>query len=106
MILVNAVLAAEGKLARMKRMTLAVTAGIAMVALGIAAATRSLMQPPDDETVAVSQGEIEVRIDGAQMFDGWTYDETTKEIVFDSATYPERGALLRVDYLMAVSCPE
>jgi hypothetical protein len=49
---------------------------------------------------------IEVRVDGVQMFDGWTYDEKTKEIVFDAASYPERGSELRVDYLMAVSCPE
>jgi hypothetical protein len=47
---------------------------------------------------------IEVRIDGVQVFDGWTYDEKTKEIVFDAATYPERGSTLRIDYLMAVSC--
>ena len=49
---------------------------------------------------------IEVRIDGIQVFDGWMYDEKTQEIVFDAATYPERGALLRVDYLMATDCPK
>jgi len=48
-----------------RRKTLAVTTGIVLVALvGIAAATRSIMRPPDGDTVAVSQGEIEVRIEG------------------------------------------
>jgi len=47
---------------------------------------------------------IEVRIDGVELFEGWTYDEKTKQVVFDAATYPERGSTLRIDYLMAVSC--
>jgi hypothetical protein len=47
---------------------------------------------------------IEVRIDGAQVSTGWWYDEKTKQIVFDEASYPVRGAELRVDYLWAVSC--
>jgi RND family efflux transporter MFP subunit len=49
----------------MRRRTLAVVAGIALVALvGVVAATRSLMRPPDGDTVAVSQGEVEVRVEG------------------------------------------
>jgi len=49
---------------------------------------------------------IEVRVDGAQLFTGWTYDEKTQQIVFDDATYPARGSTLRIDYLMAVTCKE
>jgi hypothetical protein len=49
---------------------------------------------------------IEVRVDGVQLFEGWTYDDKTKEIVFDDATYPSRGSTLKVYYLMAASCPE
>jgi HlyD family secretion protein len=65
LILVNAAAAAGGKLVGVRRKTLAVTTGIVLVALvGIAAATRSIMRPPDGDTVAVSQGEIEVRIEG------------------------------------------
>jgi hypothetical protein len=47
---------------------------------------------------------IEVRIDGVLVSDGWTYDEKTKQVVFDETTYPARGSLLKIDYLMAVSC--
>jgi hypothetical protein len=47
---------------------------------------------------------IEVSVDGARLFSGWTYDEKTKEIVFDDATYPSRGSMLSVYYVMAVSC--
>ena len=49
-------------------------------------------------------GSIEVHIDGAQVFDGWSYDEASNEIVFDATSYPAVGAELRVDYLMAVTC--
>ncbi len=47
---------------------------------------------------------IEVYIDGAQVFTGWSYDEKTKAVEFDFTTYPTRGAQLRIYYLMAVSC--
>jgi hypothetical protein len=47
---------------------------------------------------------IEVRVDGAQLSSGWWYEEKTRTIDFDDATYPARGSELRVDYLMAVSC--
>ncbi len=47
---------------------------------------------------------IEVRVDGVQRFDGWRYDAKTSEIVFDTDTYPERGAELTVDYDVAVAC--
>jgi hypothetical protein len=49
---------------------------------------------------------IEVRVDGIQLFEGWTYDEKTKEIVFDDEAYPSRGSKLEVYFLMAASCPE
>ena len=47
---------------------------------------------------------IDVRIDGIQIFSGWSYGEKTREIRFDDASYPPRGSELRVDYLMAVIC--
>jgi hypothetical protein len=47
---------------------------------------------------------IEVHVDGAQIFSGWWYDAKTGAVMFDDATYPARGAELRVDYLMAVTC--
>ena len=58
----------------------------------------------EDPAVIPAPWRIEVRVDGVQLFDGWTYDEKTKEIVFDDATYPARGSQLRVYYLTAVSC--
>jgi hypothetical protein len=51
-------------------------------------------------------GSIQVRVDGVQLFEGWTYDEKTKEIVFDDEAYPPHGSQLSVDYLAPVSCPE
>jgi hypothetical protein len=47
---------------------------------------------------------IEVRIDGAQVFSGWAYDDKTRQIVFEDLTYPARGARLRVDYIMETEC--
>ena len=47
---------------------------------------------------------IEVRVDGALVPDRWRYEEKSKELVFDDGWYPASGAVLRVDYLMAMSC--
>jgi len=49
-------------------------------------------------------GSIEVRIDGLEVFSGWWYDEKTRAIEFDDATFPPQGSELRVDYRMAVTC--
>ena len=51
-------------------------------------------------------GKSRKRVDGVQRYDGLTYDERTKEIEFDDASYPSRGSRLEIYYLMAVSCPE
>jgi hypothetical protein len=47
---------------------------------------------------------IQVRIDGTQIFSGWSYDEKTHAIDFDAASFPPHGSELRVDYRMAVTC--
>lgn len=47
---------------------------------------------------------IEVYVDGDQMTEGWTYDEAEQAIVFDDEHYPEPGATVRIDYLMATDC--
>ena len=49
---------------------------------------------------------LEVRIDGAEVLTGWTYDAKTKELLFDAAARPPVGAELRVDYIMAATCDE
>jgi hypothetical protein len=48
---------------------------------------------------------IEVRIDGARLRTGWTYDEAAQAIVFDASEYPSGGSEVRIDYIMAVECP-
>lgn len=41
---------------------------------------------------------------GVDVPTGWTYDAETGSLLFDDATYPERGAEPLVDYIMAVTC--
>jgi hypothetical protein len=52
-----------------------------------------------------AEASIEVFVDGVQWYDGWSYDAERTRIVFDTDTYPDTGATVRVHYLMAVECP-
>ena len=36
---------------------------------------------------------------------GWSFDAATNELSFDADVYPGEGAEVRVDYVMAESCP-
>ena len=47
---------------------------------------------------------IAVAIDGVDVTSGWFYEASTKEIVFDDATYPAVGSKVDVTYLSALEC--
>lgn len=49
---------------------------------------------------------IEVQINGVPIVDGWSYDAELNEVVFEDGSYPADGSELRIDYLLAVDCPE
>ncbi len=49
---------------------------------------------------------IEVTIDGVDTTEGWTYDATAMEIVFDEEHYPSVGSLVRIEYIEEITCDE
>jgi hypothetical protein len=52
---------------------------------------------------------IEVRVDGALVAfdanDGWTYDASTREVVFHGSAVPAAGEAIEVTYPASASCP-
>ena len=48
---------------------------------------------PVEDTIAVF-------VDGQQLEEGWTYDATSNQVVFDSDYIPEPGETIRVEYAL------
>ena len=49
---------------------------------------------------------IEVSIDGVDAAEGWSYDETDHEVIFEPDAYPETGSQVRIDYVMTTTCDD
>ena len=48
---------------------------------------------------------LQVYVDDVPQETGWSFDAATNELSFDADVYPGEGAEVRVDYVMAESCP-
>ncbi len=49
---------------------------------------------------------ITVYVDNREQSTGWVYEPSTREIVFDDTEAPLPGSELRIDYVLAVECPD
>ncbi len=47
---------------------------------------------------------IEVRLNGATIFVGWTYDPSLNAIIFDADAIPDNGDLIEIEYTVLGNC--
>jgi hypothetical protein len=61
--------------------------------------TYTLSNTPEVDTIVVTE-------DGVERTAGWSFDTALNAIVFDSASVPEAGGALEVQYRLQIVCPD
>ena len=71
--------------------------GTQMQSLGNQVVTQSRFSLSEDDPVEET---ISVFVDGQQLEEGWSYDATTNQVVFETDYIPEAGETIRVEYAL------
>ena len=68
-----------------------------MQSLGSQVIARSRFSLTESDPV---EDTIKVLVDGQELEEGWSYDSTSNQIVFDSDHIPDAGETIRVEYAL------